>query len=327
MVGTLTRQLILRGFDAELVQLPFDCFHLEGQVESAFSWRLLDLSESNGKKIDLVIATKFPTYMIQHKNKTLWLMHQHRIAYDLYDQKKYGGLKYQKEGEKFRDIFRQADQQALSSFSQRYAISKNVAARLQKYNQLSAEPLYHPPALAGQYRSGDYGAYILSVGRLASIKRNELLIRALPFCDPGVRAKIAGSGQEIRRLQKLAVVCGVADRVDFLGFVPDTDLLNLYTNAFAVFFAPIDEDYGYITLEAFLSKRPVVTCSDSGGVLEFVQDGNTGCVCNTSPESIAAAVNRLYQNKQLCRKLGENGHDLVKDFNWGHVIDRLTQTL
>ena len=326
MVGTLTQQLIRRGFDAELVQLPFNCFPLDGQVESTFAWRLLDLSESNGKKIDLVIATKFPTYLIQHKNKMLWLMHQHRVAYDLYDNKQYGGLKYHENGDAYRDIFRQADCQAISTFRHRYAISQNVADRLKRYNNLSAEALYHPPSLAGRYRSGDYGDYILSVGRLDPIKRNELLIRALPSC-PGLRVKIAGRGQEMERLQTLAAACKVADRVDFLGFTPDEDLLELYANAFAVFFAPIDEDYGYITLEAFLSKRPVVTCADSGGVLEFVKDGETGLVCDVTPKSIARAVNRLYRNKQTCRELGENGYDLVKDFNWDHVVDLLTQTL
>ena len=327
MVGMLARQLVRRGFDAELIQLPLNCYTPEGQVESAFSWRLLDLSESNGKKIDLIIATKFPSYLAQHKNKVLWLMHQHRVAYDLYDKKEYGGLQYQKDGEKFRDIFRQADNQAISSFSYRYAISKNVANRLEKYNHLSAEPLYHPPSLAGRYRSGDYGGYIFSAGRLVPIKRNELLIRALPFCDPGIRVKIAGRGPEMERLKELAADCQVAGRVDFLGFVPDGDLLELYANAFAVFFAPIDEEYGYITLESFLSKRPVVTCTDSGGVLEFVKDGETGLICSTEPEAIAASINRLYQNKQLGRELGENGYELVKDFNWDHVIDRLTQTL
>lgn len=327
MVSTLVQQLMQRGFAAELVQLPFHQYSLEGQVESAFSWRLLDLSESNSKKIDLVIATKFPSYLIEHKNKTLWLMHQHRVAYDLYGSKQYGGLKYHESGEKYRDIFRQADNQALPTFRRRYAISKNVANRLEKYNHLSAEPLYSPPPLAGRYRSAGYGGYILSAGRLDPIKRNELLIRALPFCAPDLRVKIAGEGRELRRLQRLAVVCGVADRVDFLGYVPDEDLLELYANAFAVFFAPIDEDYGYITLESFLSKRPVITCADSGGVLEFVKDGETGFACGAGPEPIAQAINRLYQNKPLCRELGENGYSLVKDLSWDRVVECLTQTL
>ena len=172
-----------------------------------------------------------------------------------------------------------------------------------------------------------YENYILSVGRLDPNKRVDLLIRALQYCDSQIKAVIAGKGAIREELEKLADSLGVKDRVTFLGFVPDQELPNLYANALAVCFPPIDEDYGYITLEAFLSKKPVVTCRDSGGVLEFVKHGESGLVCNVNPQEIGEAFNTLYHNKSLARDYGVAGFETVKDIKWDHVIDELTKTI
>ena len=75
----------------------------------------------------------------------------------------------------------------------------------------------------------------------------------------------------------------------FLGWVDDDTLIRLYAECFAVFYAPVDEDYGLATVEAFQAGKPVVTASDSGGVLEFVEDGVSGCVSAPNPALMAAA--------------------------------------
>ena len=131
----------------------------------------------------------------------------------------------------------------------------------------------------------------------------------------------------MENLKALAEKCGVADRVEFLGFVNDDDLLDLYAGAFAVFFAPVDEDYGYITLEAFLSQKPLVTCSDTGGVLEFAENSRSAFVTAPSPKELGSSINRMYANKQLCKKMGLEGYEKVKDISWDNVIDKLTETL
>lgn len=327
MVNALTKQLKLRGYNAEIVQLPFKWYPCNELLNSTMVWKLLDLKESNGEKIDLVIATKFPTYLIEHSNKVLWLMHQHRVAYDLYESEEYAGLKYMENGIKTKKIIEKIDTEAITSFKYRYTISQNVSDRLKLFNNIDSQPLYHPPALAGRYYCNNYDNYIVSVGRLDPIKRNDLLIKALPLLDKNIKVVIAGKGAEMSKLQRLAFDLNVADRTIFLGFVPDDQLLELYANAFAVYFAPIDEDYGYITLEAFLSKKPVITCKDSGGVLEFVNNEENGFVCENDINSISIHINKLYNNKELCENMGNNGYDLVKTFNWNFVIDELTKTI
>lgn len=327
MVDALTKQLRIRGYDAELIQLPFKWYPCNDLLDSTMIWKLLDLSEANGEKIDLVIATKFPTYLIEHKNKVLWLMHQHRVAYDLYDNKQYAGLRYMENGEHTKHILEDIDTKSINSFNSRYTISKNVADRLKKYNGIDSTPLYHPPALVGRYYCNQYEDYIISVGRLDAIKRNDMLIRSLPLLDKNIKVYIAGKGTELEKLQQLASELKVEDRVNFLGFVNDEDLLKLYANAFAVYFAPIDEDYGYITLEAFLSKKPVITCNDSGGVLEFVRNEENGYICETNIESIAENINQLYYKKELCKEFGNSGYEKVKAYSWDTVIEQLTKTL
>ncbi len=327
MVNSLTKQLQLRGFNAELVSLPFKWYPANTLLDSYLMWRMLDLDETNGEEIDLAIATKLPTYMIRHHNKALWLMHQHRVAYDLIDNVPAGGFNTIPNGHDLREKIVNMDNIAMAEFEKRYSISQNVSNRLEQYNGFSSTPLYHPPSLAGNYYAEGYGDYILSIGRLDKMKRLDLLIESLKYCDRKIKAVIGGKGPEKEHLEQLARKLGVADRVKFLGFVEDKELLNLYANALGVYFAPLDEDYGYITLEAFFSKRPVFTCRDSGGVLEFAKNSRNACVVNFDPKEMGTAFNKLYKNKKLAKEYGEEGYKVVKDISWDYVVDVLTESI
>ncbi len=324
MVETLTKELCKRGFQAELISIPFRWYPENGLYDNMLMWKMLDLSEVNGESIDLVIPTKFPTYGINHPNKVLWLMHQHRAAYDLYLNKEHFGLGTIDNGEKMRGRIIKFDEVSLKESKRIYTISKNVAARLKENSNLQGEALYHPPALQGRYYSDNFDNYILTVGRLDPLKRNDLIIRALKFCDKNIQLVIVGKGPEKEKLEHLADREGVIDRVKFLGFVKDEELLKLYANTRGVYFAPVDEDYGYITLEAFLSGKPVITCKDSGGVLEFVEDGKSGFVCDVQPENIAECINKLFGDSSLAKAMGQEGCKSVKNISWDNVVDRLT---
>ncbi len=325
LVKNLTIQLNQYGYQAETVPMLFKWYPESTLYDHMLAWRLMDLRQVNGEDVDLVIATKFPTYGIRHPNKICWLVHQFREAYDLYDHQY--GLKYFEHGSRMQKKVMNFDDRMLPECKRLYTISNNVTTRLMEYNGIKAKTLYHPPSMVGRYISKDYGDYILSVGRIEPLKRNELLIQSLPFCDPHIKVKFAGRGSQIENLQKLAVSLGVQNRVEFLGFVRDEDLLELYANTFAVFFVPLDEDYGYITLEAFLSKRPVITSSDAGGVLEFVKEGMNGYICKPEPEAFAEKITQLYNDRKMCAKLGERGYMDVKDISWTHVIDELTASI
>lgn len=327
MVSGLTRQLKLHGFDTELISMPFKWYPNNTLLDSYLMWRMPDLTETNGERIDLVIPTKAPTYMINHPNKVIWLMHQHRAAYDLKNNASLFGLNTIEGGQGVIREIEKMDYVGITEAQQVFTISQNVSARLKKYNSISSVPLYHPPGLAGRYYSETYGDYILSVGRLSSEKRVDLLIRALPYCDKRIHAVIAGKGPEQAQLQKMAEELNVADRVIFAGFVKDDELLNLYANALAVCFLPIDEDYGYITLEAFLSKRPLLSCEDSGCVLEFAQQEQSAFITEPDPKMLAEQMQKLYKNKSMARDMGHSGYEAVKDISWDTVVDELTKSI
>ena len=321
-VTGLVNELRNRGFRADRVSIPFKWYPKQELPAQAAAWRLVDLTESNGEPIDLVIATKFPTYFVRHPNKVTWLFHQYRAIYDLCGTP-YSEFEHNEADVRLRDQLMQLDHVALSESKRLFSIARNTSARLARFNGLSAEPLYHPPPLAGQLRPGPYGNFVLSAGRLELTKRVDLIIKAIANTRPPLRLVIVGEGPLRHDLEALAANLGVQDRVIFTGGIDEHPLVDLYAEALAVIFPPYDEDYGYITLEAFLAKKPVVTTTDAGGPLEFVEHDVTGLIAEPEPAALAAAIERLASDRKMAARLGGAGFDRVKDISWDTVIDRL----
>jgi glycosyltransferase involved in cell wall biosynthesis len=321
-VRSLVAELTRRGYRAERVSVPFKWYPKDELLTHAAAWRMIDLSESNGERIDTVIATKFPTYFVRHPNKVTWLFHQYRAIYDLCGTP-YSEFGHAEADVALRDRLIGLDNHVLGESKRLFANARNTAARLLRYNGLTAEPLYHPPPLAGQLTPGASRDYVLSVGRLEANKRVDLIIDALARVDRRVRLVIVGQGPLRARLEERATAAGVADRVVFTGAIDQAQLVRLYAGAIAVVFPPFDEDYGYVTLEAFLARKPVVTTTDSGGPLEFVEDGVTGLVTEPAADAIAPAIARLAADATLARSLGDAGYERARAITWDGVVDRL----
>ena len=321
-VRELLRELVARGYDAELVSVPFKWYPKEEILPHAAAWRLLDLSESNGRAIDLVIASKFPTYFVRHPRKVAWLIHQYRAAYELCGTE-YSDFGHNERDVALRDTLIRLDTQTLGECRHVFANAANTAGRVRKYNGIAAEALYHPPRLANRLASGPYGDYVLSVGRIESVKRVDLLVRAMALVDKPIRLVVAGDGTQRANVERAAQDAGVADRVDFLGSVDDERLLSLYRDALAVVYPPYDEDFGYVTLEAFLARKPVVTATDSGGPNEFVVDGVNGLVRPPEPGALADAVNGLAADRRRAAAMGDAGYDRARTITWDGVIEKL----
>ena len=164
---------------------------------------------------------------------------------------------------------------------------------------------------------------MLSVGRLESIKRPDLAVQAMRFVDPPIRLLIVGDGTVRTHAERMAAEMGVADRVEFLGTVGDDRLIELYAGALAVVYAPYDEDYGYVTLEAFLARKPVITAEDSGGTLEFVEDSVNGLIGAADPEAIGTAINRLAADRARAGSLGDAGFERARTITWDGVVEKL----
>lgn len=318
----LVRQLREHGYETELVSVPFKWYPKSEIFAHAGAWRMLDLSESSGRPVDLVITTKFPTYCVRHPNKVAWLLHQYRAAYELAGST-FSDFEHVEEDVAVRDRIVALDTAMLSECRRLYAISRTSADRVTRFNGLPVETVYHPPRLADRLHGGEAGDYVLSIGRLEAIKRVDLAIRAMAHVPPPLRLVIAGTGTHREALEALAASLELTDRVTFLGSVSDEDALTLYAGALAVVFPPFEEDYGYVTLEAFLSHKPVVTTTDAGGPNEFVVDGESGAAVSPDPEAIGGALATLQADRARAAAMGDAGFDRARAVTWTGVIERL----
>lgn len=334
LVSSLLKELKRRGHDADLVEMPFSVFPKESMLNQAAVWRSLDLSQFAGKKVDLVIATKFPSYYARHPKKSLWLVHQRREIYELYGSR-FSDFSDDPRDEALRRMLVEGDNKVISECAFVSGISQNVVDRLEKYNGIKGQALYPPLPLAGKYKSETAENYILSVGRICTIKRVDLMLKALPIVHNFVKLKIAGVADEPGIMDYLNNEIDkhhLWDRVEFLGRVSDEELIDLYAKAYAVYYAPFDEDYGYVTLEAMASGKPVITATDSGGVLEFIKDGECGIVLNPDTDSIGHGINRIIEDKELALRLGACGRDKIQSLaselqSWDKVVDGLLSPL
>lgn len=334
LVGSLVRELKRRGHEVDTVELPFRVSPKEGLLSQIAQWRLLDLQSFGGRAVDLVIATKFPSYFVKHPRTSCWLVHQHRPIYDLFGGR-YSDFSDDPRDENLRQMLVTADNKALHECQYLAGISRTVSERLSQFNGLKSDTLYPPLPLGTQYRSGRQDEYILSVGRLCSIKRVDLMIKALPIVHQFVKLKVVGIADEpgIDEYYRNEIAKHhLADRVEFLGRVSDEQLVELYANATAVYYAPHNEDYGYVTLEAFASGKPVITAHDSGGTLEFVRHEQNGLVVDPTTDAICHACNRLIENREFAAQLGSAGQALIAELGiatqgWDPVIEGLLSPL
>lgn len=318
MAEDLVSALRERGHEADLVSVPFKWYPGARVLDQAFLWRLVDLTEADGRPIDRVIATKFPAYCVRHPNKVAWVLHQFRQAYD-YDRTDLGQFSESGEDRATRRAIERLDAVALGEARRVFATSRNVADRLQRFNGITAELLPHPPQSL-PYRTADAEGYVLSVNRLDRAKRIDLLIEAAKQ-QPALRVVITGEGPDRTRLEQVAA--GLNGQVEFTGRVDDERLADLYARSSAVYYAPIDEDFGMVPYEAFLSSKPVLTTDDAGGPLEVVHDRRTGLVVAPEATALADACAYVTSHADEAAAWGRAGKEIAERVTWDACVDAL----
>jgi glycosyltransferase involved in cell wall biosynthesis len=323
-VENLRRAFIEAGYNAEIAAVPFKWYPPKEIMSGALAWRMLDLTEANGKPVDMVVGMKFPAYLVNHPCKVVWVMHQFRAAYDLWETR-FDDLCEKKEGVEIRSFVKAADERFLPEARKVFANSKTVARRLELNNNIDSEPLYHPPPTAEWLRPGGQEDYVFFPSRMEAIKRQELLIEAASLLKSRLRVVLAGDSHDHKRYESLVHKFKVKDRVQILRHVSREELTDLYSNALAVCYLPFEEDYGYVTLEAMYSAKPVVALTDGGGAREFIDHGSDGFIVEPEPPAIAAALDELYADKQRAKLMGERGREKIlgMKLSWQHVVERL----
>jgi glycosyltransferase involved in cell wall biosynthesis len=319
-INGLTEQLRAFGHDVELLRFPFR-FSPDSEIERLMEFcGATDLNMANGVAADKVISLQFPAYGVDHKDHRVWVMHQHRAIYELYN-----AAEASEEDAAFKKLVTEFDNHNLAKADKLFANSRRVAERLKQYNDIEAEPLYHPPHKADQFYCDDAQDYLFCPSRLESLKRQDLIIEAAQYMRSPLVLLIGGDGGQEYNYQNLIRKLDVGEKVRLIGRFTETEKRVLYARSLGVVFVPHDEDYGYITLEAMLSSKPVITCFDSGGPLEFIDHEDTGFRCHSKPQELALAFDELYDRQQLAREMGKRGRERYETSNisWEHVADRL----
>lgn len=318
----LVRNLRLHGHEAECMRIPFAWDPPDGLINEMLVARSLRITN-----VDRVISLKFPAYLIPHDNHVIWLLHQHRQVYDLFDAGQ-SNIPATPAGDALRQAIREADNQAFAQARALFALP-NSTRRLKKYNGLVAEDLWAPLNDPHLFTGGEDGGYIFAGGRVGHAKRQFLLIEALAYA-PKTRLVVAGppeSADTHAQMLAMAERLGVADRVTFdLRFMAREEVAGLVNGCTASAYIPFDEDYvGYVTLEAFQAGKPVLTTSDSGGVLDAVSDGVTGLVAAPDPIALGKAMRQLTDDRRAARTLGANALAFLhtRDLTWPKTLERL----
>ena len=230
---------------------------------------------------------------------------------------------------RLREAIVAADNRYLTDCRELYTISPNVADRLRKYNGIDPDGILYPPLLdAEQFSCREAGDYFLYPSRLCFSKRQHVAVEAMRHVRSDFRLVLAGKPDTetyLRELEDLIRRHRLEDRVQLLGRVSEPEKARLLAHAFAVLYIPIDEDYGFVTLEAFQSAKPVLTFNDSGGVLDFVENGHNGLVQEPTPETLAEGMERLWADRAGTREMGAAAHRTLarKQIDWEHVLDTL----
>jgi glycosyltransferase involved in cell wall biosynthesis len=320
----LVRALRDRGHDAGLKLTPQNRFGRQGSAYLA-TWLTDFTSDESAWSIDAVISMRYPSYAARHPRHVCWLNHTMREYYDLWEEfsSSLPARKHAKESVR-RWLIHRADGWLLTKNVRRvFAQSATIQGRLASDLRVSSEVLY-PPAPQRDYRCESYEPYIFAVSRLAPLKRLDLLVDALALpAAAGARCVIAGEGSELDALRRKVGALGLDSRVSLIGRIDDATLVDHLGRCRAVCFVPKAEDFGLVTVEAFASRKAVITCHDSGGPAELVEDGVNGFVVSPTAEAVAAAVGRLVDDGPLAERLGAAGLQLAAEHSWDRAIARL----
>ena len=321
---SLARALEDSGHEAGVITTPQNRF---GRLASSYiaTW-FTDVGRTGGgQPVDQVISLRYPSYAVRHPHHVCWLNHTMREYYDLWENwcRTLPPHGYAKESLR-RAATHKVDKYLLTrNVTKLFVQSRTIQKRLEQWGNIPSEVLY-PPAPQRAYRNDGYGDYLFVVSRLTRLKRIGLVIKALARPEAAdVRCLIGGEGEDRPALERLIKEEKLEHRVKLLGRLDDEQLVEHLAKCRAVCFAPYDEDYGFVTIEAFSSGKPVLTCTDSGGPAELVRDGRNGFVTAPTADALAPAIGRIMNEHALAPALGAAAAADAARITWPAAVSKL----
>lgn len=324
IVRDLAKAICERGHEVDTIEIPF-LSQWDAMLDQMLGLRLLDVSED----ADVLIAIRPPSYIINHPNKRLWFIHHHRGAYDLWGTP-WQDIPSTPAGLAMRAAIRRSDDIYLREAQQIFTNSQVVADRLRRFNGIDGAVLYPPLGRPETFFRADAENYVFYPCRITSHKRQHLAVEAAAQLSSDMRIVIAGAPEHpdySKTLTDLVDANGLGDRVEIISrWISEQEKAELISRSAGVLYIPFDEDsYGYVTLEAFQARKPVITCEDSGGTLEIIENGVNGFVVEPRPDSLARAIDALAEFPERGVSMGDRAFDSLgqKNISWDHVVDSL----
>jgi len=331
IVQSLETELRARGHEVDTAWIPLRSYWPE-IADQTLAVRLLDLTEAAGVGTDRLITIRYPAHAARHPNKICWFIHHHRGAYDLWGTP-YQDIPSTGEGLALRAALVRSDTLYLREARRVFANSKVVAERLRRFNGIDVDGVLYPPLPnPALFRSGEPGNYFLYASRLTPIKRQVLAIEAMRHVRSDFKLVLVGAPDQKRYMTELHALVNRYDlstRVELLGWVDEGKKAALTAGCLAAIYIPYDEDsYGYPTLEAFHSSKPVISCTDSGGPAEIVTHGHNGLIVEPQPEQLADAMQSMWLNRQHTNEMGRNAYQSLRAhrIDWDFVVERLLES-
>lgn len=324
MAQNLTKYLRNVGVDAHLIRIPMNWEPYERLLDEALLSKMLRLDN-----FDRVIASKFPSYGIPHRDMRIWLIHQYRQAYDLWDEG-HSNIPNTNRGTEVRQAIHNFDRLAFESAKRLACVAEPIRNRLKHYMNIDAPVCLVPVNDEELFFDSGRENYIFAGGRVNGAKRQHLLLQALALVKSDVRLVICGppdGHDDADRLERLVKELDLGYKVKLdLRFARRSEIADYVNNSLAVAYLPFREDsVGYVTAEAFLAKKPVLTTTDSGGVLDLVKDGYSGLVVDPEPEQLAEAIDFLAAGRTRCIRMGQTAFDVwqSRGITWSRSVSML----
>lgn len=307
-----------------------EVYHFTIPFPEYFDTNLLKFTIStmslNFDDYDMLIAFKYPAYCIPHRNKVVWIFHQLRQVYELWNTE--FGFKVNPNNLMLKEFVTNIDNKYIPQSTKIFTLSNEVSKRLKNYNNISSEVMYSPLKDCHHYYCDGFEDYLLYPSRISPIKRQHLVIEAMRLTKTNVKIFIIGKCNEDsydKKIAKMIKDYNLSKKVIITGEISQTEKFKLYSKSLGAVFIPFKEDYGLVTLEASSSKKPTISTYDSGGIMEFIKNDENGIITDPDPVKLAKAFDYLYENRSCALSLGTRAFDEVNnlELNWDTIINRI----
>ncbi|MCL4375387.1 glycosyltransferase [Candidatus Marsarchaeota archaeon] len=274
---------------------------------------------------DVINAHISPSEWIRHKNRgVLWYCHTPpREVYDLYAER----MKYRTYKEKFiyatmAKAYKMVSHKIVGKIECIATNSETTKERIARYFEREAD-VANPGIDYNAFENKAYEKFFFYPSRITPNKRQDYVINAFKkFVSKTGRKdyRLVLAGALSKNPEHTAYLTKIKKlsnglNVKIITNISDKELKDLYSRAYAVLFAAINEDYGYIPLEAMASCKPVISVNE-GGPKETILDGKTGFLVNSDKE-MGDKMAMLVDYPSTAERMGKEGHKRVSSlYSW-----------